>query len=261
MNKTLRASITMILGLLVSAGVAAQSLFDDFATDPIGTRFTINGPNTSQDSVGQSVPTFSWESGAIVANYHSEQAVTRLETALPVTVDETDTFRFGATFTILGDGLYVNDAESFGFQFATFALISSTLTGTDRMGGNAYSTVEFDYFPENSSLFDTVSLGPAILAGKTAQDNFFSRFFFDFGPNTTLNDEINAGLLPARGLPLDTPLFAKIEYDGSNASHPTLDITVGVVTGVGLNQLPIGVPIFDLSTAPYADFGTYFDGF
>jgi hypothetical protein len=38
-----------------------------------------------------------------------------------------------------------------------------------------------------------------------------------------------------------------------------VDITVSVVTGVGLNQLPIGVPIFDLSTA--LTFGTHFDGF
>jgi hypothetical protein len=211
--------------------------------------------------LGQPVPTFSWQAGAIVANYHSEQAVTRLEAALPTPVDETDKFRFGATFTIRSSGLYVNDAESFGFQFATFALLNSALTGTDRMGGNAYSSVEFDYFPQDNSLFDTVSLGPAVIAGRTAQDNFFSRLFFDFGPNTTLNNEIGLGLLPARGLPLDTPLLVLIEYDGTTPTEPTVAITVSVVADRGLDQLPIGVPIFDLRTAPFTVFSTWFDGF
>jgi hypothetical protein len=260
-KKLVRVNLLVIAAMSLCSIAAAQTLFDDFDTDPIGTRFTINGPNTSENSVGAPVQTFSWQDGAIVVNYHSEQPVTRLEASLPVTVDETDTFRFGATFTILSDGLYVNDMESYGFQFATFALLSSTLTGTDRIGGNAYSTVEFSYFPEDSPFFDTISLGTAVIAGRTAQDNFFSRLFFDFGPNTTLNDEIRAGLLPARGLPLDTPLFALIEYDGTSATNPTVRVTVSVVTGTGLDQLPTGVPIFDLSTAPFTDFSAWFDGF
>ena len=259
--------LLLVLNVSVCTLAAGQTLFYDFDTDPIGALMTVNGPNTSQNSLGQPVPTFSWQAGSIVANYHSEQAVTRLEAALPDTVDETDKFRFGATFTIRSNGLYVNDAESFGFQFATFALINSTLTGTDRMGATAaeeddpYSSVEFDYFPQDNSLFPTVSLGPAVIAGRTAQDSFFSRLFFDFGPNTTLNDEIGLGLLPARGLPLDTPLLVVIEYDGTTPTEPTVDITVSVVTGTGLDQLPIGVPIFDLRTAPFTDFSTWFDGF
>lgn len=260
-KKTLEIGLFLVVGMSVCTFAAGQTLFYDFDTDPIGTLLTINGPNTSENSLGQPVPTFSWQAGAIVANYHSEQAVTRLEAALPATVDETDKFRFGATFTIRSSGLCVNDAESFGFQFATFALINSALTGTDRMGGNAYSSVEFDYFPQDNSFFDTISLGPAVIAGRDYQDNFFSRLFFDFGPNTTLNDEIGLGLLPARGLPLDTPLLVLIEYDGTTPTEPTVDITVSVVTGVGLDQLPIGVPIFDLRTAPFTDFSTWFDGF
>ena len=260
-KKLVDIGLCIVLGMSVCAVARGQTLFDDFDTDPIGTRFTINGPNTSENSLGQPVSTFAWQNGTIVANYHSEQAVTRLEAPLPVTVDETDKFRFGATFTIQSSGLYVNDAESYGFQFATFALLNSALTGIDRIGGNAYSTVEFDYFPQDSPLFDTLTLGPAVITGKTAQDNFFSRLFFDFGPNTWLKDEIDAGLLPGGGLPFDTPLFALIEYDGSNATNPTVNITVSVVTGTGLDQLPIGVPIFDLSTAPFTDFSTWFDGF
>ena len=260
-NRIAGFCLFMFLNVSVCTLAVGQTLFDDFDTDPIGTLLTINGSNTSQNSSGQPVPTFSWQAGAIVANYHSEQAVTRLEAALPATVDETDKFRFGATFTIRSSGLYVNDAESFGFQFATFALINSTLTGTDRMGGNTYSSVEFDYFPQDNSFFDTISLGPAVIAGRTAQDNFFSRLFFDFGPNTTLNDEIGLGLLPARGLPLDTPLLVLIEYDGTTPTEPTVGITVSVVTGEGLDQLPLGVPIFDLRTAPFTDFNTWFDGF
>ena len=259
-GKVFRTSLLVVLGVSACTVAAAQTLFDDFDTDPIPTRFTVNGPNTSEDSEGAPVPTFSWQDGAIVANYHSEQPATRLEAPLPVTVDETDKFRFGATFTIRSDGLFVNDAESFGFQFATFALLDSSLTGTDRFV-DAYSNVEFDYFPQDSPWFDTISLAPVVIAGKTTQDNFFSRVFFDFGPNTTLNDEIGAGLLPARGLPLDTPLLAVIEYDGTSPTNPTVHITVSIVTGTGLDQLPVGVPIFDLSTAPFTDFGTFFDGF
>ena len=190
-GKVFRTSLLVVLGVSACTVAAAQTLFDDFDTDPISTRFTVNGPNTSEDSEGAPVPTFSWQDGAIVANYHSEQPATRLEAPLPVTVDETDKFRFGATFTIRSDGLFVNDAESFGFQFATFALLDSSLTGTDRFV-DAYSNVEFDYFPQDSPWFDTVSLGPAVISGKTTQDNFFSRVFFDFGPNTTLNDERSA---------------------------------------------------------------------
>jgi hypothetical protein len=76
-----------------------------------------------------------------------------------------------------------------------------------------------------------------------------------------LNDEIDMGLLPARGLPLDTPLLAVVEYDGTNATNPTVGITVSVVDDGELDQLPVGVPIFDLTTAPFTDFGTFFDGF
>jgi len=260
-KKAVNIGLFVFWGMSICAGALGQTLFYEFDTDPIGTLMTINGPNTSQNSLGQAVPTFSWQAGSIIANYHSEQAVTRLEAVLPETVDETDKFRFGATFTIPSSGLYLNDAESFGFQFATFALLNSTLTGTDRMGGNTYSSVELDYFPQDNSLFDTVSIGPAVIAGRTAQDNFFSRLFFDFGPNTTLNDEIGLGLLPARGLPLDTPLLVVIEYDGTTPTEPTVDITVSVVTGTGLDQLPLGVPIFDLRTAPFTDFSTWFDGF
>ena len=63
MNKVFRLSIVMIFGVMVSAGATAQSLFDEFATNPIGTRFTIDGPNTSRNSVGQPVSvqvTLSW---------------------------------------------------------------------------------------------------------------------------------------------------------------------------------------------------------
>jgi hypothetical protein len=259
-GKRIRTSLLVILGVSACVVAGAQTLVEDFDANPIGTVFTVNGPNTSEDSGGAPVSTFSWQDGAIVANYHSEQPATRIEAPLPVSVDETNKFRFGATFTIRSDGLFLNDAESFGFQFATFALIDSSVTGTDRFG-DAYSSVEFDYFPQDSPWFDITSLGPAVISGKTTQDNFFSRVFFDFGPNTTLNDEIGAGLLPARGLPLDTPLFALIEYDGTSPTNPTVDITVSVVTGTGLDQLPIGVPVFDLSTAPFTDFGTFFDGF
>ena len=260
-SMVLRSFSMVLVGVLVCSTVPAQSLFDDFATDPIGTRFTIDGPNTSENSLGQSVPTFSWQNGGITANYNSFQATTRLEAALPVTVDETDKFRFGVTFTILSDGLAINDAEGSAFQFATFALISDSLTGTSRDVGDAYSTVEFDYFPQAfMGPWDTLSLGPAIITGKTAQDNFYSRLFFDFGPNTTLVEEVSAGLLPARGLPLDTPLFALIEYDGATEpSHPTIHLKVSIVTDSGLDILPTGVPIFDLST--FANFATHFDGF
>jgi|GEM_PF-3296095 len=268
MKKNLvRLNLVVVLGLSLCWIAETQTLFDDFDTNPIGPRFTINGPNTSQNSLGQPVPAFSWQGGTIVANYNSFQPTTRLEADLPEAVDETDKFRFGATFTILSNGLVVNDAESYGFQFATFALVNSSLTGTDRDGmdissTDAYSTVEFSYFPQDSSFFDTITLGPAAIAGKTFQNNFYNRIFFDFGTNTTLNGEIDAGLLPSRGLPLNTPLFAYIEYDGStDPTHPTLNITVSVVTGGGLNQLSIGVPIFDLTTSPYTDFATFFDGF
>jgi len=255
--------VWLVVGLsaLACPTVSGQSLFDDFSTNPIGTRFTITGPNTSQNAQGQSVLTFSWLNGSIVANYNSFQPTTRLQAALPVSVNETDKFRFGATFRILSNGLVINDAESFGCEFATFALINSTLTGTSRDGGDAYSQVEFSYFPQDNPYFDTTTIGPTAITGKMSQTDFFSRIFFDFGPNTTLNDEIRRGVLPPRGLPLDTPLLAYIEYDGTNLSHPTLDIKVSVVTGSGLDPLPIGVPIFDLTTAPYTDFATFFDGF
>jgi len=258
--KVFPTSLLVVLSVSACMVATAQTLFDDFDTNPISTRFTVHGPNTSEDSEGAPVPTFAWQDGAIVANYHSEQPVTRLEASLPVTVDETNKFRFGATFTIQSDGLFLNDAESFGFQFATFALIDSSLTGTDRFS-NAFSLVEFDYFPQDSPWFDTISLAPVVIAGKTTQDNFFSRVFFDFGPHTTLNDEIGAGLLSARGVPFNTPLLAVIEYDGTSPTNPTVTITVSVVDGGNPDPLPVGVPIFDLSTAPFTDFGTFFDGF
>jgi len=260
-RKFVEVSLAVVLAISPCSMAAAQTLFDDFDTDPINTRFTLSGSPTSQNSQGQTVPSFSYQDGTVIVNYNSFEPWARLARALPVTVDETDKFRFGATFTIRSSGLVINDAESYGFQFATFALINSSLTGASRDGGNAYSTVEFDYFPQDNSFFDTITLGPAVIAGKTTQSDFFGRIFFDFGPNTTLNDEISAGLLPARGLPLDTPLLARIEYDGStDPTHPTVGISVSVVTGSGLNALPIGVPVFDLTTSPYSDFAD-FDGF
>ena len=66
-RKAFQASLIVVLSLSACAVAAAQTLFDDFDTDPIPTRFTINGPNTSQNSVGAPVPTFSWQDGAIVA--------------------------------------------------------------------------------------------------------------------------------------------------------------------------------------------------
>jgi hypothetical protein len=258
-RKFVDVSLFVVVGMSLCSVAFGQTLFDDFDTDPIGTRFTVSGSTTSENALGQTVPTFSYQGGSVIVNYNSSQPWARLARPLPMTVEETDRFRFGATFTILSDGLVVNDTESF-FQFATFALVNSSLTGQSRDTGDTYSTVEFDYFPQDSPFWDTLSLGPAVITGKTAQDDFSSRMFFDYGPNTTLVDEVNAGLLPARGLPFDTPLLAYIEYDGrTDPSHPRVELKVSIVTDSGLDVLPTGVPVFDLST--FANFATHFDGF
>ncbi len=262
-STSLRNAIVLAVAaaLLLSYTTESRALVEDFSDSPLvgeGGSFSIVGPNVGPDPgtdqfvyLGGAAPAFAGDpAGSLAVHYNSLNPTTRLSAALGGLFTDADSFTFGAVLTITSDDFF---ADPSGFMQIAFGLTNSATSGTDRTGdwldycGDTFDMVEFDYFPNPgwTSLLPTVAgtvFGePTAPAWPCASGDIYDSF-----ANIAYEDD----LYP---LPLDTPLYVELTYDGDTT---TLETYVSVVESDGsLTALPVNVPpldiFFDNPTIPW----------
>ncbi|GEM_PF-1845747 len=214
----------------IPGSIQALTLIEDFSNSPFvedGGRFSIVGPGIDQFFYQVDEPAFTGDpAGSLVVHYDSARPTTRFRAPLGITVSDEDSFSFGSIMTIQSDDYF---PSPFGFMEIAFGLTNSETTGEDRTGSSedfaadTFDMVEFDYFPNISDLFGGPWVVPAV-----------------FGPDVT-GDAFGNFVSTSGGffLPLDTPLFIQVDYDGA-ATTMTIKISEISVDG-SVTELVTGI--------------------
>lgn len=239
---SLRVFVTAVfVGItFIPGSIQALTLNEDFSDSPFvgdGGRFSIVGPGEDQFIHQLDNPAFAGDPmGSLVVHYDSAEPTTRFSAPLGVTVTDEDSFSFGTIMTIQSDDYF---PSPFGFMEIAFGLINSETTGEDRTGSfedfaaDTFDMVEFDYFP-NATFFGGPFVTVAVFGAPVTNDAF--------GNFVVTSGEFS--------LPLDTPLFIQVDYDGATT---TVTVSVskiaadgsltGLVTGTSpLNIFNTGIP-------------------
>ena len=201
------AIIAVAATVTVSTAFAA-TFSETFNAPPFvgdGGNFTLVGTGVGQFTHLSSAASFAGDPvGSLEVQYDTLEPTTRLAAPLGVTVDETDSFSFGAVLTIRSAAFY---ADPNGFAQITFGLINSTTTGGDRTGdfldfdNDTFDMVEFNFFPNVSSFFGGPFVSPTVF-GEQLDASAFNNVAF-----SSLEF----------ALPLDTPLRVEFTYDGDTS--------------------------------------------
>ena len=216
----------------------ALTLTEDFSTNPTGTWSFGIGDNSRTQIV--------WTGSALNVHYDSSRPTVRFQRPLGRTVTDTDDFKLTARFRF--NSIHAPDDQ---FMQIAFGLVNSLLTGGDRTGSfadfysdNTFHSVEFSYFPNYSTFFDTgPTLTPAVFGAQTATNaDAFANFASIFGSGSDLRDNTN----DVTSLPTNVTLQATLAYSGATK---TLTLTVGLVDSNSV--LDTGVPPLNLSASFY----------
>lgn len=193
---------------LIATGMASARadqvlVSETFDTDPIaGSRAIVDGDASR----------FGFSPGALTAGYDTLRPTTKLLWPLGRTLDQTTGFRYQATFTVHGAGLF---ADPNGFAQIAFGLLNAQTTGDDRSGNfdfgattaDTFDMVSVDYFP-NISIFGGPTLAPVVIEGDDADPHTdaFAGIHFPFAPETGLDEEWPLTLT-------GVPITAELRYD------------------------------------------------
>lgn len=242
------------LALGARAALASVSITENFSSSPFGTwSFGIGDNSNSQFTWTNTPAVYTGDSnGELDVHLNSSLPTARFQRPLGVTLTDTDDFTLTARFSF---HLIANPNEQ-AIQIA-FGLVNSTLTGGDRTGteddegnflptDNTFDTVEFNYFPSVSFIFDSgPSLTPAVIGAQEDGNDAFGNFAAIFGPDSNLGDNTN-GLT---ALPQDVTLQATLAYSGGTK---TFTLTMSQVNPDGsLTPLDTGVTPMNLVTSGY----------
>ncbi len=197
-SRPLLIAFTVVVVVRLPAARSGSIQFvETFDDDPVvaGRFYVLDGDpgRFTYDGVGK----------RLTAQYDTGVPTARLVRMLPAVVNQDDGFSLTVDFTIRSQGFYAAPEQA--AQIA-FGLINTRTTGPDRPGGNggdAYDVVSMDYFPNESQLFEILSLGPTIINSASAV-SYFDSINFEYGPETSLADE--------GPLPLDAALSATVSY-------------------------------------------------
>ena len=247
--------LVAVLGLVAALShfaAASVSLTEDFSTDPFAAwSFGIGSNNLSQFTWNSgSSPAYTGDvTGSLAVHLDSSRPTVRFQRPLGVTVTDTNDFTLTALFSLD----FVHGADDQFAQIA-FGLVNASLTGDDRTGSlaNFYSddtfhTVEFNYFPNYSTFFDTgPTLTPVVFGAQTATNaDAFANFASIFGSGSDLHDNTNG----VTALPTNVTLQATLAYNGATK---TLSLTMSRVNLDGtLTPIDTGVPPMDLVASGY----------
>jgi len=229
------AAIAVACTYALSACVSASAFEDNFAANPIeeSSGWSLVGSNESELADGSPAAAFEWTAGTLIVNYNSQSPSSRLMTLLGATVTGTDSFRLGATCTILSDN-YVPQPDKMS-SIISFALVNSATTGTNRSGSmttaaDVFDNVEMTYFPNISIDYGGPYLSPTVFGSDDGTHNVWA----NFAPFSA--QEVD--------LPLDTPLSFALDY---NAHSRTITWSVREVGGDYIFQAGL-VDLTGLST-------------
>lgn len=231
----LRRSFLILVAL--SRLASAVSITEDFSTDPANSWSFGIGDNSRTQIV--------WTGSALNVHYDSSQPTVRFQRPLGVTVADTDDFKLTARFRI--DFLHAPDDQ---FMQIAFGLVNTSLTGGDRTGSlaNFYSddtfhSIEFSYFPNYSTFFDTgPTLTPVVFGAQIATNaDAFANIASIFGSDSDLHDNTNG----VTALPTNVTLQATLTY---RSATKTLTLAVSIVNS---NILDTGVPPLVLTSSYY----------
>jgi len=216
--------LVVTLGVLVALSrlAVAVSLTEDFSSNPF---------NAWSFGIGDNSHTqFVWAGSALNVHVNSSLPTARLQRPLGVVVTDTDDFTLTTRFSFT----VTSAPGDQGMQIA-FGLVNSSLTGGDRTGtlpnfgsDNFFDTVEFNYFPNVSTFFQTgPTLTPAVAGAQVSTNaDAFANFASIFGPESNLGDNTNG----VTALPQNVTLEAVLAY---TATNKTLALTLSQVDSNG----------------------------
>jgi hypothetical protein len=253
-----RLKVVAVLGLalvLSHPTIASVSLTEPFSSNPFAPAgnwsFGIGDNSNTQFVWDSSAPAaYTGDAvGALKVHLNSSLPTARFQRPLGVTVADTDDFTLTARFSFH----VISAPGEQGMQIA-FGLVNSALTGGDRTGtptnfasDNMFHTVEFNYFPNISTFFNTgPTLTPAVFGSQTSTNaDAFGNFASIFGPGSNLGDNTNG----VTELPQDVTLQATLAYNGATKM---LTLTMSQVNTNGtLTPIDTEVPPMDLVALGY----------
>jgi hypothetical protein len=221
---------------LAAASLAAPAstlISENFADNPVTAgRAAVKGDDTR----------FFFQPGKVTAHYDTKKPTAMLLWNFGGTLDQSTDFSFSATFTIKS-----LTTDPFANAQIAFGLVNSATTGDNRSGGPGFSDgvnsndiATFDYFPNNSPFFDSVTLVPTVVASPDPSFGPFDALHSVFGTESVITDPGEVGILA-----LNTTFTGTVSY---LASQRLLTLTLADAAGALLNINNVGdagAPVHD----------------
>jgi len=252
---TFGAALGLALALARPA-VAFVSLTENFSSNPFAPAgnwsFGIgNNSNTQFVWNATAPPAYTGDAtGAFNVHLNSSLPTARLQRPLGVILTDTNSFTLSAVFSFT-----ITSAPDDQQMQIAFGLINSSTTGGDRTGSatnytsdNVFSTVEFDYFPNVSTLYGGPTLTPTVFGAQAGPgDDAFGNLAAIFGDASDLGTHTQG----ITSLPQNVTLQAVLNYDGDTR---TISLTMGQVNPDGsVTCLDTELPPVNLVAAGYYD--------
>jgi hypothetical protein len=248
--------LALALGLalaLARSTVASVSFTENFSSNPFAPAGNWsfgfgNNSNTQFVWNASAPPVYTGDAtGALNVHLNSSLPTARLQRPLGVTLTDTNSFTLSTVFSFN----VISAPGDQDMQFA-FGLVNSSTTGGDCTGSptnftsdNVFSTVEFEYFPNVSTLYGGPSLIPTAFGAQEPGEDAFANSAAIYGYPTILGDHTNG----VTALPQNVTLQAILAYSGQTR---TLTLTMNQVNPDGsLTLIDTEVPSLDLVANGY----------
>ncbi len=232
--------------------IASVSFIENFSSNPLAPAgnwsFGIGDNSNTQFVWNVTAPAYVGDvSGELDVHLNSSLPTVRFQRPLGVTLTDTNSFTLSTVFSFT-----VSSAPDDQVMQIAFGLVNSSTTGGDCTGSatnytsdNVFSTVEFEYFPNVSTLYGGPSLIPTVFGAQEPGYDAFGNSAAIYGPPTNLGDHTNG----VTALPQSVTLQAILAYSGATK---TLTITMNQVNPDGsLTWLDTEVPSLNLVANGY----------
>jgi hypothetical protein len=246
-----------VLGLALALGrptIASVSFTENFSSNPFAPAgnwsFGI-GDNSNTQVVWNiaAPPVYTGDAtGELDVHLNSSLPSVRFQRPLGVTLTDTNSFTLSTVFSF-----NVITAPGDQLMQIAFGLVNSATTGGDRTGSatnftsdNVFSTIEFDYFPNVSTIYGGPDLSPTVFGAQAGPgDDAFANIASIFGDVSDLGTHTKG----ITSLPQNVTLQAVLNYDGDTR---TITITMAQINPDGSGTcLDTELPPLNLVAAGY----------
>ena len=249
-----RFKLVTLLGLaftLCRSSIASTNFTENFSSNPLAPggnwSFGIGDNSNNQFTWTDTPAIYTGDSnGELDVHLNSSLPTARFQRPLGVTLTDTNSFTLSVLFSF-----NITSAPDDQLMQIAFGLVNHSTTGGDRTGSpnnyysdNAFSTVEFNYFPNVSAIYGGPDLTPSVFGAQAGADaDAFSNFAAEEASNL---GEHTKGI---SSLPQNVMLQAVLNYDGS---CKTITLTMGQVNPDGsVTYLDTELPPLNLVAAGY----------